>query len=171
LARDPTLLNTGCIIPRVMNVGPFSWNRPASVPQLIYVVFVVADLLLLLVWRTRDPIALTYNPAWRITRSCLTGQDHRTAISNARHLIIRRHMTLTDRKDTRKDRPSPPGRPFRRTPSEERANPVWSTISPYSWNHSEPRSTLTSYFADVSRDLDGIIVSLVFSPMHRCRII
>lgn len=63
-------------------------------------------------------------PAWRITRSCLTGQDHRTAISSAGHLIIRRHMTLADRKDTRKDRPSPAGRPDRRTSNEERANPV-----------------------------------------------
>lgn len=90
---------------------------------LIYVVFAVASSLLLLVWRTRDPVAVTYNPG-RITRSCLTGQDHRTAISRARHLIIRRHMTLTDRKDTRKDRPSPAGRPDRRTSNEERADPV-----------------------------------------------
>jgi len=63
-------------------------------------------------------------PAWRITRSCLTGQDHRTAISSVGHLIIRRHMTLADRKDTRKDRPSPAGRPNHRTSNEERANPV-----------------------------------------------
>ena len=33
-------------------------------------------------------------------------------------------MTLTDRKDTRKDRPSPVGRPNRQTSNEERANPV-----------------------------------------------
>lgn len=62
--------------------------------------------------------------AWRITRSCLTGQDHRTTISSTGYLIIRRHMTLADRKDTRKDRPSPAGRPDRRTSNEERANPV-----------------------------------------------
>lgn len=33
-------------------------------------------------------------------------------------------MTLADRKDTRKDRPSPAGRPDRRISNEERANPV-----------------------------------------------
>lgn len=69
-------------------------------------------------------------PTWRITRSCLTGQDHRTAISSAGHLIIRRHMTLADRKDTRKDRPSPAGRPDRWTSNEERANPVLQRSRP-----------------------------------------
>lgn len=34
----------------------------ANVVTLIYVVFAVASPLLLLVWRARDPVAMTYNP-------------------------------------------------------------------------------------------------------------
>lgn len=39
-------------------------------------------------------------------------------------------MTLADRKDTRKNRPSPAGRPDCRTSNKERANPVRQRSSP-----------------------------------------
>ena len=68
-----------------------------------YKIFAVVSSLLLLVWKARTPIRDGPKDPYgqrRITRSCLTGQDHRTTISRARHLIIRRHMTLTDRKET-----------------------------------------------------------------------
>lgn len=90
-------------------------------------------------------------PTWRIIRSCLTGQDHRTTISSAGHLIIRRHMTLADRKDTRKDSPSPAGRPNHRTSNEERANPVLQRFRPIT-------GTLVTFSVDVllRRNLDAI---------------
>jgi len=47
----------------LLNVINFEWLITTLL--LIYVIFAVTYLLLLLVWRTKDPVVVTYNPGQR----------------------------------------------------------------------------------------------------------